>query len=256
MRLRRSDRSFRAAHLFDGFSANLTTKWTRRRKSVQLRKVEESGFMLSYWVILAAAVLALGAAPAAHARDKDGFLEPAENPVLGTWLLSEERINPNMRLRCANLTLTITQSPRTFMLIRPNQVAAGRAIFTIIDHDHIFIDEIPGCLYQRGPLNGTTPLLDQIRAEADAQRQHAAEPPGPPPHTTTPEEAQIAIECMNNPSAPGCLTYDQAIKKIQELKDTEPAPAAVISPELQRSMDQLNRAIRDLQEQARQQTGR
>jgi hypothetical protein len=212
--------------------------------------------MLRYWVILAVTFLALGTAPAAHARDKEGFLEPSENPLLGTWLLSEERINPNMKLRCANLTLTFTPAPRQYMFYRPNAIAVGRAIITIIDHDHIFIDEIPGCLYQRGPLDGTTPLIDSIRAEAAAQRQRAAEPPAPPPHTTTPEEAQIAITCMGNPSGPGCMTYDQALEKIKELKENEPAPAVAASPEMRRSMDQLNRAILDLQEQARQQTGR
>ena len=213
--------------------------------------------MPPYQVILAVAILAFGTPSGAQARDKDGFLEPAENPLLGTWLLSEERINPNMPIRCSNLTLTFAQGPRLYMFYRPNAVAVGRTIFTIIDHDHIFIDEIPGCLYQRGPLNGTTPLLDSIRAEAEAQRQRAAEPPGPlgpPPHTTTPEEAQSAIACMSNPSGPGCLTYDQAMKKLQE--QTEPVPAVAASPEMQRSMNQLNKAIRDLQEQARQQTGR
>ena len=187
--------------------------------------------MASHWVILALAGLALGTVPAADARDKDGFLEPAENPLLGTWLLSAEGINPNMPTRCGLLRMTFTQTPRTYMQFRPNAVAAGQRVFTILDHDHIMVDEIPRCTWQRGPLNGTTPLLEQIKAEAEAKSQQAAGPSAPPPYTPPPDQPQAEAGPV-----------------------TAPAPTRM-SPELQQSMDQLNQAIRDLQEQARQQSG-
>src|SRR5665213_234541 len=96
---------------------------------------------------LAVAALGLATLSAADARDKDGFLEPAENPLLGTWLLSAEGINPNMPIRCGMLRMTFTQSPRTYIQFRPNAVAAGQRIYTILDHDHIMLDEIPRCTY-------------------------------------------------------------------------------------------------------------
>jgi hypothetical protein len=214
-----------------------------------------------YWVILAVAGLVLGTVPVADAWAKDSFLEPAENPLLGTWLLSEEGINPNLPVRCAVLRMTFTQAPRTYIQVRPNAVAAGQRIYTILDHDHIMVNEIPRCTWQRGPLNGTTPLLEQIKAEAEAKRQQAAAPVAPPPHTLTPEELQRRIDEMANPSLPHQLTYNEAIEEIEQQPQAEAAPATVpppatTSPELQRSMDQLHQAILDLQEQARRQTGR
>jgi hypothetical protein len=207
---------------------------------------------------LAVAALGLATLSAADARDKDGYLEPAENPLLGTWLLSAEGINPNMPIWCGVLRMTFTQSPRTYIQFRPNAVAAGQRIYTILDHDHIMLDEIPRCTYQRGPLNGTTPLLDSINAEAEAKRQSAAEPPMPPPSTPTQQEVQRQIDEMANPSQPHRLTYDEAIHEINKLPPAEAGPPAVpspisTSPELQRSMSQLNQAIRELQERARQQ---
>jgi hypothetical protein len=210
--------------------------------------------MARYWVIATVALLAFGTAPISGARDRGGFLEASENPLLGTWLLSEERLNPVHPIRCANMTLTFTHTPGTYNLIRPNQVAVGYMVYTMIDHDHMLIDEIPGCLYQRGPLDGTTPLLDRLKAEAEARRQGALQPPAPLPRTTTAEEAQIAIECMGDTSKPGCMTVDQALERIDGMKEAGPAPATTDNPETRRSMDQLNRAILDLREQARRQT--
>lgn len=216
--------------------------------------------MSPFGIGLVVAALGLVMVSAADARDKDGFLEPAENPLIGTWLLSAEGINPNMPIRCGMLRMTFTQSPRTYMQYRPNAVAAGQRIYTILDHDHIMLDEIPRCTYQRGPLNGTTPLLDSINAEADAKRQSAEEPPLPLPHTPTQEEVQRQIDEMANPSQPHRLTYDEAIQEINKLPPAEAGPPAApppitTSPELQRSMSQLDQAIRELQEQARQQAG-
>jgi hypothetical protein len=167
---------------------------------------------------LALAALSLATVSAADARDKDGFLEPAENPLLGTWLLSAEGINPNMPIRCGMPRMTFTQVPRTYIQFRPNAVAAGQRVYTILDHDHIMLDEIPRCTYQRGPLDGTTPLLDSIKAEEEAKRQSTAEPPVPPAETVPPA-----------------------------------ASPPITSPELQRSMNDLDQAIRELQERARQQ---
>jgi hypothetical protein len=214
--------------------------------------------MSPFGIGLVVAALGLATVSAADARDKDGFLEPSENPLLGTWLLSAEGINPNMPIRCGMLHMTFTQSPRTYMQFRPNAVAAGQRIYTILDHDHIMIDEIPRCTYQRGPLNGTTPLLESIKAEEAAKRQSAAVPPLSPPRTPTQDEVQRQIDEMANPSQPHRLTYDEAIQEIEKLPAAEdgppaaPAPVAT-SPELQRSMNQLDQAIRELQERARQQ---
>ena len=213
--------------------------------------------MSPFGIGLAVAALGLAMVSAADARDKDGFLEPSENPLLGTWLLSAEGINPNMPVRCGMLRMTFTQAPRTYIQFRPNAVAAGQRIYTILDHDHIMIDEIPKCTYQRGPLNGTTPLLDSIKAEEATKGHSAAEPPLPTPHTPTQEEVQGQIDEMANPSQPHQMTYDEAIQEINKVPAAEAgppaAPSPITSPELQRSMSQLNQAIRELQEQARQQ---
>jgi hypothetical protein len=216
--------------------------------------------MSPFGIGLVVAALGLATVSTADARDKDGFLEPAENPLLGTWLLSAEGINPNMPIRCGMLRMTFTQAPRTYMQFRPNAVAAGQRIYTILDHDHIMIDEIPRCTYQRGPLNGTTPLLESIEAEKAAKRQSAVEPL-PPPHAPTQEEVERQIDEMANPSQPHRLTYDEAIQEINKMPAAEAGPPAApspitTSPELQRSMSELNQAIRELQEQARQQAPR
>lgn len=214
--------------------------------------------MSPFGIGLALAALGLATVSAADARDKDGFLEPAENPLLGTWLLSAEGINPNMPVRCGMLRMTFTQSPHTYIQFRPNAVAAGRRVYTILDHDHIMLDEIPRCTYQRGALDGTTPLLDSIQAEAEAKQHSAAEPPLPPPHTPTQQEVQRQIDEMANPSQPRRLTYDEAIQEIETLPPAGAGPPAApppitTDPELQRSLSQLDQAIRELQERARQQ---
>jgi hypothetical protein len=214
--------------------------------------------MSPFGIGLVVAALGLATVSAADARDKDGFLEPAENPLLGTWLLSAEGINPNMPIRCGMLHMSFTQSPHTYIQFRPNAVAAGQRIYTILDHDHIMIDERPRCTYQRGPLNGTTPLLESIKAEETAKRQSAAEPPLPPPHTPTQDEVERQIDEMANPLQPHRLTYNEAIQEIEKLPVAEAGPPAApvpvaTSPELQRSMRQLDQAIRELQERARQQ---
>jgi hypothetical protein len=100
------------------------------------------------------------------------------------------------------------------------------------------------------PLNGTTPLLDSINAEAEAKPQSAAEPAMPPPHTPSQEEVQRQIDEMANPSRP-----HQLINKLPPAEAGPPAAPSPIStsPELQRSMSQLDQAIRELQERARQQ---
>jgi hypothetical protein len=214
--------------------------------------------MSPFGISLVVAALGLATVSAAAARDKSGFLEPAENPLLGTWLLSAEGINPNLPIRCGMLHMSFTQSPRTYMQFGPNAVAVGQRIYTILDHDHVLIAEIPRCTYQRGPLDGTTPLLESIKAEEEAKQRSAAEPPLPPPHTPTREEVERQIDEMAHPSLPHRLTYDEAIREIEKLPAAEaeppaaPAPVAT-SPELQRSMRQLDQAIRELQERARQQ---
>jgi hypothetical protein len=175
--------------------------------------------MSSFGIGLAVAALGSIAVSSANARDKDGFLEPAENPLIGTWLLSAEGINPNMPIRCGMLRMTFTQVPRTYIQFRPNAVAAGQRIYTILDRDHIMLDEIPRCTYQRGSLNGTTPLLESIKVEEETKRQPAAEPALP----------------SGEPGSPAL-----------------PSPITT-SPELQRSMNELDRAIRELQERAGQQ---
>jgi hypothetical protein len=216
--------------------------------------------MSPFGIGLAVAALGLATVSAANARDKDGFLEPAENPLIGTWLLSAEGINPNMPIRCGMLRMTFTQSPRTYIQYGPNAVAAGQRIYTILDHDHIMIDEIPRCTYQRGPLSGTTPLLNSIEAEKAAKRQSAVEPLPPSPNTPTQEEVQRQTDEMANPSQPHRLTYNEAIQQNNKLPPAEAGPPAapppITSPELRRSMDQLDQAIRELQEQARQQAPR
>jgi hypothetical protein len=80
----------------------------------------------------------------------------------------------------------------------------------------------------------------------------------PPPHTPSQEEVQRQIDEMANPSRPHQLTYDEAIQEINKLPPAEAGPPAApspisTSPELQRSMSQLDQAIRELQERARQQ---
>ena len=214
--------------------------------------------MSPFAIGLALAALGLATVSAADARDKDGFLEPAENPLLGTWLLSAEGINPNMPIRCGMLRMTFTQSPHTYIQFGPNAVAAGQRVYTVLDHDHIMLDEIPRCTYQRGPLDGTTPLLDSIQAEAEAKQHSAAEPPLLAPHTPTQQEVQRQIDDMTDPSQPRRLTYDEAIQEIAKLPPAGAGPAAAATPittdpELQRSLSQLDQAVRELQELARQQ---
>ena len=180
--------------------------------------------MLLFRIILAVAVLGLAKVPASDAADNTvASIDPAHNPLLGIWLLSEEVINPNLPTRCVNQRLVLAptsqtsidgtdrrEGPARYVVYGPKAMAiygiAGYRIYTIIDHDHIMLNEIPRCTWQRGALNGTTPLLEKLAMEAQP----------------APAEAP---ETMTN------------------------------NPDLRRSMDELGRAIHDLQERARQQDG-
>ena len=180
--------------------------------------------MLLLRIILAAAIAGLATIPAGHAADNTvASIDPAHNPLLGTWLLSEEVINPNLPTRCVSHRMVLTptsqtsidgtdrrESPARYAVYGQKAMAiygnAGYRIYTIIDHDHIMLDEIPRCTWQRGALNGTTPLLDRL-----------------------------AMDAQPAPAAAPDATTDSA--------------------DLRRSMDELGRAIHDLQEQTRQQNG-
>ncbi len=100
------------------------------------------------------------------------------------------------------LRMTFTQAPRTYIQFRPNAVAAGQRIYTILDHDHIMIDEDTQVhLPTRPPINGTTPLLRQHQGGgAAAKGTLCSRAPLPPPHTPTQEEVQGQIDEMANPS--------------------------------------------------------
>lgn len=175
--------------------------------------------MRPFRIVAAIAVLGLTMVPGADAADNTAAsVDPAHNPLLGTWLLSEEVVNPNLPMRCVNYRMVLTattqtgidatgrqEGPARYGVYRPNAMAIygayGYKMYTIIDHDHIMLDEIPRCTWQRGALNGTTPLLDKLAMEAQ-----------PPPV-----------------QAPSPMTND---------------------PDLRRSMDDLGRAIQDLQYKA------
>ena len=182
-------------------------------------------FVLLFRILLAVAVLGLANIPACDAADDTvASIDPAHNPLLGTWLLSAEVVNPNLPTRCVNKRFVLTptsqtridgtvrsEGPARYAVYGPKAMAiygsAGYRIYTIIDHDHIMLDEIPRCTWQRGALNGTTPLLEKLALEAQ---------PAPAP---------------------------------------APAEALTNDADLRRSMDELGRAIHDLQEKARQQDG-
>jgi hypothetical protein len=138
------------------------------------------------------AATATCAVTAAHA---DGSLDPSRNPLIGTWLLSEELVNPNLPLRCHADRITFTPTTQTGIYnsvsspASARYVAAGPKIavwgnhgyklYTVIDHDRIMLDEIPRCTWQRGELSGQTAMLQKLAAERGetAPAQVAEAPP-------------------------------------------------------------------------------
>jgi hypothetical protein len=130
------------------------------------------------FVRLAVVVGCVGAATAAHAS---GELDPSQNPLLGTWLLSAEVVNPNLPIRCTADQVEFTpttqtdvyksvpsSAPARYVSMGPKIAvwgSSGYKIYTVIDHDHIMLDEIPRCTWERGAPGGQTALLQQLAVE-------------------------------------------------------------------------------------------
>lgn len=166
-------------------------------------------------------------APLAMALDKNGYYDASDNPLLGTWLLSGQVINPNLPTTCGidRMAFTPTTSElftdggghsktkAQFIPRGPNMVTVnGGLTLKLIDHDHIMQDEIPRCIWQRGPIDGSTPLLDQ-RYQAMA--------------------AKLPGAAASAPSTAGAA---------------QPTPATT-TPELERAMKDLDQAIQELEQQ-------
>jgi hypothetical protein len=129
------------------------------------------------------------------AGSPDGSLDPSHNPLIGTWLLSAELVNPNLPIRCHADRIEFTPTTQTGIYQSVSSPASARYVgagpkiavwgnygyklYTVIDNDHIMLDEIPRCTWQRGQLGGQTAMLRKLAAERGetASAQTAATPP-------------------------------------------------------------------------------
>ena len=192
---------------------------------------------------LAAAVFFLATIPAANALNKDGYYDASDNPLLGTWLLSAEVINPTYTVHCTTERMAFTPAnaeyfgeggghflgralflPRgakslTIIHLESSTVMnSGNATYIFLDHDHILEDAIPRCTWQRGALNGSTALIDA---------HHAA-------------------------ASPAALAPLPTLTNITPQNDASPAFNCV---DLQISLAEFNKAVEDAKEQLKQKSG-
>jgi hypothetical protein len=175
--------------------------------------------MSRFHTIFAAAVLCSATVPSANALDKGGYYDASDNPLLGTWLLSAEVINPNFPTHCPTERMAFTptssesfgergahfKGAAQFIPGGPKSVtvmSGGIWTYILIDHDHILQDQIPRCTWQRGPLNGSTPLID-------ARYPGAAPGAGAPP----PAPASFVPDTQ---SSPAFNSVD--LKRLDEMK--------------------------------------
>ena len=159
----------------------------------------------------------------------------AGNPLIGEWQLVGGEPTAGLGRHCPSRGIVFTPTTETiidadtqlsaevryldlagkqamvqqiFIAVIDTKSKTGDALLTyrILSDDRIERRDYIDCIFQRGDPIGRT------------QSQSPAESSAPRPHVTTYEDAQRAIQEMENPSQPHVMTYDEAIEAIGKMK--------------------------------------
>ena len=157
----------------------------------------------------------------------------ADNPLIGEWQLVGGEPTARYGGHCPSRGIVFTPTTETiidadtqlsaevrymgvqpkldlnhqiFIVVIDTKQKTGNVLLTyqILSADRIERSDYINCIFERGDPIGRT--------------QSPAESPAPRPHVTTYEDAQRAIQEMENPTQPHVMTYGEAMEAIGKMK--------------------------------------